>query len=101
MNIILIKITNFGKETLMIASKNQSPSGLAIAALVTGLLGMSIIPIILGAIDLGKIKKGEAGSAGRGFDIAGIVLGSIWTVVWLVMVIVMTVVGSGLLFNIY
>lgn len=83
----------------MIADKNQSPSGLAIAALVTGLLGMSIIPIILGGIDLGKIKKGEAGTAGRGFDIAGIVLGALWTVGWLIMAIVLTVLGSGLLFN--
>ena len=85
----------------MIASKDQGPSGLAIAALITGLLGMSIVPIILGAIDLSKIKRGEASQAGRGFDIAGIVLGAIWTVVWLVMAIVMAVVGSGLLFNIY
>ncbi len=83
----------------MIADRNQSPSGLAIAALVTGLLGMSIIPIILGGIDLGKIKKGEAGAAGRGFDIAGIVLGAIWTIGWLIMAIVLTVLGSGLLFN--
>lgn len=83
----------------MIADKNQSPSGLAIAALVTGLLGMSIIPIILGGIDLGKIKKGEAGTAGKGFDIAGIVLGALWTVGWLIMAIVLTVLGSGLLFN--
>jgi len=85
----------------MIAAKDQSPSGLAIAALITGILGMSIVPIILGAIDLGKIKKGESSAAGRGFDIAGIVLGAIGVVVWLIVVIVMGIVGSGLLFNLY
>jgi hypothetical protein len=85
----------------MVASKDQGPSGLAIAALITGLLGMSIVPIILGGIDFSKIKKGEASQAGRGFDIAGIVLGAIWTVVWLIMLIVMVVLGSGLFFNLY
>jgi hypothetical protein len=85
----------------MVASNNQSPSGLAIASLITGLLGMSIIPIILGGIDLGKIKKGEAGTSGRGFDIAGIILGSLSTLAYIIIFIVMAVVGSGLLFNIY
>ena len=37
--------------------QKQSASGLAIAALVTGILQMGIVPIILGAIDLGKIKN--------------------------------------------
>ena len=82
----------------MIAAKDQGPSGLAIAALITGILGMSIVPVILGAIDLGKIKNGEASPAGKGFDIAGIVLGSIGIVVWLIVVIVMVVLGSGMLF---
>ncbi len=85
----------------MIASKDQGPSGLAIAALITGILGMSIVPVILGAIDFGKIKKGEASPAGRGFDIAGIVLGAIGIVVWLIVAIVMAVVGTGLLYNLY
>ena len=59
---------------------------------------MSIVPVVLGAIDLGKIKNGEASPAGKGFDIAGIVLGSIGIVVWLIVVIVMVVLGSGMLF---
>ena len=35
-------------------SQDQGPSGLSIAALVTGLLSMMIVPIILGAIDLAR-----------------------------------------------
>jgi hypothetical protein len=65
--------------------QKQSASGLAIAALVTGILQMGIVPIILGAIDLGKIKKGESSIAGKGMDIAGIVLGAI-SLVWILIV---------------
>ena len=69
--------------------KKRRPSGLAIAALVTGILGLSIVPIILGAIDLARIKKGSAGSRGRGFDIAGIVLGALalfgWTALGIIL----------------
>jgi len=35
--------------------QDQGPSGLSIAALVTGILGMGIIPVILGAVDLRKV----------------------------------------------
>lgn len=65
----------------------QSASGLAIAALVTGILQMGIIPIILGAIDLNKIKKGESSTAGRGMDIAGIVLGAV-SLIWIFIVVI-------------
>jgi len=74
----------------------NGPSGLSIAALVTGILGMSIIPIILGAVDLNRIKKGLSSPRGRGMDIAGIVLGAIAIVVWIVVSIVIVVAGLGL-----
>ena len=79
-------------------SENEGPSGLSIAALVTGILGMSIIPIILGAIDLKKIKNGLASPKGRGLDIAGIVLGALGTLGWIIAIIVSVVVGLGTLF---
>ena len=52
-------------------AKKSGPSGLSIAALVTGILGMGIIPIILGAVDLSRIKNKAASSKGKGLDIAG------------------------------
>ena len=67
--------------------QKQSASGLAIAALVTGILQLGIVPIILGAIDLGKIKKGESSIAGKGMDIAVIVLGAI-SIVWILIVVI-------------
>ena len=71
----------------------NGPSGLSIAALVTGILGMSIIPVILGAIDLNRIKNGLASVKGKGMDIAGIVLGAIGIVVWIIIIIAVTVFG--------
>jgi hypothetical protein len=80
-------------------SQDQGPSGLSIAALVTGLLSMMIVPIILGAIDLSKIKNGLSSPKGRGMDIAGIVLGAIGIVVWTIVIIVTVVLGSIALGN--
>lgn len=52
--------------------------GLAIAALVTGILQMTIVPLGLGIAALVRIKK--SGRSGKGFAIAGIVLGALSTV---------------------
>lgn len=37
-------------------AQDKGPTGLSIAALITDLLGMTIIPIILGGVNLGRIK---------------------------------------------
>ena len=58
-------------------NNNKGPSGFSIAALVTVIIGMSIIPIIFGSIDLVNIKNGLESPRGKAFDIAGIVLGSL------------------------
>lgn len=68
-------------------SQEQGPSGLSIAALVTGILGLGIVPIILGAVDLSHIKSSASSEKGRGFDIAGIVLGSIEVVLVIISII--------------
>ena len=74
--------------------KDQGPSGLSIAALVTGILGLGIVPIILGAIDLSKIKNGEASVNGKGFDIAGLVLGGLAIIGWIIFGIAMAILGT-------
>jgi len=79
-----------------INQEQQGPSGLSIAALVTGILWMSIIPIILGAVDMGRIKNNLASPKGKGMDIAGIVLGSISTLFWIIWIIVIVVAGTFL-----
>jgi hypothetical protein len=77
-----------------INQEQQGPSGLSIAALVTGILWMSIIPIILGAVDMGRIKNNLASPKGKGMDIAGIILGSISTLFWIIWIIVIVVAGA-------
>jgi len=57
--------------------QEKGPSGFSIVALVTGIIGMSVVPIIFGSIDLVNIKNGLESPKGKGFDIAGIVLGSL------------------------
>jgi len=72
--------------------QKQSASGLAIAALVTGILGFSIIPLILGAIELGRINKGQSSPAGKGMSIAGLVLGILETIgilIWIIVAVVL------------
>ena len=60
-------------------------SGLAIASLVTGILGFSIIALGLGFAALNRISR--TGESGRGLAIAGIVLGGVATAFWMMMVI--------------
>ncbi|MHB1346939.1 MAG: hypothetical protein ACYCXK_05545 [Candidatus Humimicrobiaceae bacterium] len=40
-------------------------------------LGLAIVAVVCGSIDLKKVKAGIYSKKGKGFDIAGIVLGSI------------------------
>lgn len=69
------------------APQSAGTDGFAIGALVTGILTMTIVPIILGAVSLARIKK--SGQSGRGMAIAGIVLGALSTIGWIVTVIVL------------
>lgn len=61
--------------------------GMAIASLVTGILGMALIPLILGILSLNKIKK--TGAGGRGMAIAGVVLGALGTLSYVILAILM------------
>lgn len=63
--------------------------GMAIAALVTGILGLGIVPLILGIVSLKRIKQTQAG--GRGLAIAGIVLGALELIFWIIMLIIFVI----------
>ena len=67
--------------------QEKGPSGFSIVALVTGIIGMSVIPIIFGSIDLVNIKNGLVSPKGKGFDIAGIVLGSLRIIILISIII--------------
>jgi hypothetical protein len=63
----------------------EKASGMAIAALVLGILGLpcccgcltGVPALIVGFIENGKINRGESSSKGKGFAITGIILGLI------------------------
>ena len=48
-------------------------NGLAIAALVTGLLGFALVPVVLGHVALGQVRR--TGEGGGALAVAGLVLG--------------------------
>jgi len=84
-------------------------SGLSIGSLVTGILSIAtgllsivsvaiggalgVAGIVLGAIDLKRIKDGRSSEKGRGFDIAGIICGAFGIVVSIVITILIIFIG--------
>lgn len=69
----------------------QKASGLSTAALVTGIFafipGCSLAALICGIMDLVKINSGQSSRAGKGKDIAGIILAVVmpavvWIIIW-------------------
>lgn len=63
--------------------------GVSIGALVTGLLGMSLISVVLGIVGLRRTRAN--GTGGRGMAIAGIVLGGLSFVAWAIFGILIAV----------
>src|SRR4051812_5567526 len=67
-------------------------NGLAIASLVTGILGaifcfiVAIVGIVLGIVALNQIKNSNGMQTGRGLAIAGIVVGSLGIVVVILLI---------------
>lgn len=76
-----------GREVLLV---QQAPgtNGMAVASLVLGLLGISLLGLIFGAIALGQIDK-NTGQQGRGMAIAGIVLSVFWLAAWVIVYVLM------------
>lgn len=67
------------------SSPSAGTDGFSVAALVTGILGMGIVPIVLGIVGLSRVRR--TGQSGKGMSIAGIVLGAIAIVVWTVLLV--------------
>ena len=70
-------------------------NGLAIAAFVLSLCGFSLLPVILGHVSLGQIQR--TGEGGRGFAIAGLVIGylTIAAIALLLLFIVVPLIAVG------
>ena len=63
--------------------------GFAIAALVLGIIGGSVLAIVFGFVARHRIERSGGVKGGRGMATAGIVLGSIW----LTLIVVLVVLG--------
>ena len=57
----------------MATTQPKGTNGLAIASLVTSLVGLNVVGIILGFVALSQLKT--SGEGGRGMAIAGIIIG--------------------------
>jgi uncharacterized membrane protein YvbJ len=71
----------------------ERTSGFAIAALILGILGISLLAIIFGAIGINQTGK-DPNLKGRGMAVAGLVLGVLWligVVIWIIAAIVWSV----------
>lgn len=69
----------------------QATNGMAVAALVCGILGIFVLALVFGYIGRRQIDEAGGQYGGRGMAIAGIVLGWIWLgllVLWIVIVVV-------------
>jgi hypothetical protein len=72
-------------------------NGMAIAALVCGILGISILALIFGYIGRRQIDESQGLSGGRGLAIAGIVLGWVglaFLVFWIIIAVVLIAAAS-------
>lgn len=72
--------------------QGRGTDGVSIAALVTGVLMLGLVPLVLGIVGLGRTKRN--GTQGRGFAIAGIVLGVVGIIAGIV-ITVGVIVGIG------
>jgi hypothetical protein len=68
-------------------------SGLAITALVLGILGGAIFAVLFGHLALNDIKT--TGKDGKGMAIAGLVLGYIETAFWALIIIIFIAAAAG------
>jgi Septum formation/Domain of unknown function (DUF4190) len=71
----------------------RGTNGMAVTALILGVVGAWLLSVIFGAVALGQIRR--TGQSGRGMAIAGLVLSGIWAVVTVVVLIVVAVNAAG------
>jgi len=67
--------------------------GVSIAALVTGVIGLGVVPVVLGALGLHRTRGGHLG--GRGLAIAGLVLGVLQTLAYAGFALLLVLGGWG------
>ncbi len=104
-----------------VVGSEEKAGVMAIISLITGILSMlchcvpiagtfigfllSVAAIVLGVLEVNKIKKGESSKKGKGMCVAGIILGSVgivFGIIWIVIISLGTLGGLlGGLFDYY
>lgn len=82
-----------------IVSTTPGTNVLAVVSLVTGLLGFAIVPVILGHVALGQIRRGGGNDGGTGSSAlatAGLVLGYLAIVGYTILVVAVAAGGLAL-----
>jgi len=74
-------------------ARPESTNGFAVSALVFGLIGGTILPIVFGHVALAQI--GRTGERGRGMAIAGLILGYLSLTVVIVIIIIVAVAAAN------
>lgn len=68
-----------------VACSTPPASGMAVAALVTGVLGIGLLALIFGIVGYREVERGHR--SGKGMAVTGIVLGVVecafWTLLWI------------------
>ncbi|MFD0893466.1 DUF4190 domain-containing protein [Luteolibacter ambystomatis] len=80
----------------MTMQQQQYPrtSGLAIASLVTGLLGLGLVAVICGHIALSQIKKSAGALTGKGMAVTGLVVGYVTIALVMLLMVPMLFIGA-------
>jgi len=76
-------------------ARAASTNGFAIASLILGVipfLGVgAIVAVVFGHLALGQIRRSNGSESGRGFAIAGLILGYTWIVVYVILVVAIVI----------
>lgn len=78
----------------------EKASGMATAALILSIVGIfccgvaSIVGLILGVIELGKINRGESSERGRGYAKAAVIIGAVMIALGVILNIILIATGN-------
>jgi hypothetical protein len=73
----------------------RETDGYAIASVIAGVVGVPIVPIVLGVMARNRIRESGGLKDGNGLAIAGIVLGIVQIVIWVVVILAIIGVAAG------
>lgn len=112
-NKVFMGIKKVEEVKATLSSENDKPGTMAILSLISGILSvmgscipivgaflgfiLSVVSIVLGTIELKRIKKDDTGQKGRGLAITGIILGGLGILIgifWLIVITIMWIAGA-------